>query len=185
MNPFILPIVAISTITIIYITLSENNIQESISHTKIKPNKKENERRNYDDITINYIKSKNVPKPKKVIKSEENVKNYLLTEERSKNGLYYIRVYSSSINSSKITTNITIVGLIGNEEYKLIIPANIKNSIRLVITDTILDSTYEVPFDFKRLNSGKTYEINFEFNQVENIIEEEISSINTILHPFN
>jgi len=185
MNPFILPVVVISTITIIYITLSEKEVQEAISHTKIKPNKKEDERRNYDDITINYTKSKNVPKPEKVTKITENVKNYLITEERSKNGLYYIKVYSSSINSSKITTNITIMGLIGNEEYKLIIPANIKNSIRVVITDTILDSIYEVPFDFKKLSGGKIYEISFEFNQVENIIEEEIGSINNIPNPFN
>jgi len=42
-----------------------------------------------------------------------------------------------------------------------------------------------VPFDFKKLKSGKLYQIDFEFNQLEKIIEEEIGLINNIPNPFN
>jgi len=186
MNPFIVPIVLLSAASTIFIILNEEESPKISPHIETKYSEQKNVPNSNSDITIDYTKSKKIVKPIQQIKfTKEDKRNYLITEERSKNGLYYIKVYSSSINSTKISGDITIQGLIGNEEYKLIIPASVKNSIRLVVTDTILDSIYEVPFDFKKLNSGKVYEISFEFNQAEKIIEEEIGLINTIPNPFN
>jgi len=185
MNPFIVPVVALSAVTIIYIALSEDDSPVVPTQINIKHDKEENSNKNIDEVQIDYSMSKKISKAVKKEKPIEDKKNYLITEENSKNSVYQIRVYSSSINSTKISGDVTIQGLIGNEEYKLIIPASIKNSIKLVVKDTILDSIYEVPFDFKKLKSGKLYEINFEFNQLEKIIEEEIGLINNIPNPFN
>jgi len=185
MNPFIVPLVALSAVSIIFIVLSEDDSPAISTQMNLKHNKVESTKKSIDEIKIDYSKSKKISKAAKKKKPLEDKRNYLITEENSKNGIYHIRVYSSSINSTKVSGDITIHGLIGNEEYKLIIPANIKNSIKLVVTDTILDSTYEVPFDFKKLKSGKLYQIDFEFNQLEKIIEEEIGLINNIPNPFN
>jgi len=185
MNPFIVPIVALSAISIIFIVLNDDDNPVIPIQVNVEYSKEEKLNNNKDEIKIDYLKSKKAHKVIKKEKTLEDKKNYLITEERSKNGTYHIKVYSSSINSTKISGDITIQGLIGNEEYKFIIPASIKSSVKLVVTDNVLSSIYEVPFDFNRLSSGKSYEINFEFNQLDKIIEEEIGLINNIPNPFN